>query len=162
MSAASPVNINSLSPPSYPAVLGRGGSLPQKSKVPPPVPPRGSPRIKGDATTNRGNLHFAYGSVTCYFDNVQEHDKFENNIDSDFELSVFGFVASPSSTRNKYSESSIERSQTRKDLPMKISKLTSGRLMLHGTDKFSSLKLRHKVKDCERKIFMGALNGGTY
>lgn len=55
LSPLSPVG-GSLSPPTYPAVLGRGATLPQKSKVPPPVPPRGSPKPKRDLPPNRGNF----------------------------------------------------------------------------------------------------------
>lgn len=56
---------SSLSPPTYPAVLGRGATLPQKSKVPPPVPPRGSPKPKRDLPPNRGN--FFDDNITYYW-----------------------------------------------------------------------------------------------
>lgn len=67
LSPLSPVG-SSLSPPTYPAVLGRGATLPQKSKVPPPVPPRGSPRPKRDLPPNRGNFIFAHGSFPSFTD----------------------------------------------------------------------------------------------
>lgn len=65
LSPLSPVG-TSLSPPTYPAVLGRGATLPQKSKVPPPVPPRGSPRPKRDLPPNRGKFYFAHGSLASF------------------------------------------------------------------------------------------------
>lgn len=52
VSPASPDSSNSLL---YPAVLGRGAVPLQKSRVPPPVPPRGSPKPKRDMPANRGN-----------------------------------------------------------------------------------------------------------
>lgn len=69
LSPVTPV-VSSLSPPSYPAVLGRGATLPQKSKVPPPVPPRGSPKPKRDLPATRGKIEFMYGCMTSYFDHM--------------------------------------------------------------------------------------------
>ncbi|KAL0267949.1 UNVERIFIED_CONTAM: hypothetical protein PYX00_010072 [Menopon gallinae] len=62
VSPASPESSNSLL---YPAVLGRGAAPLQKSRVPPPVPPRGSPKPKRDMPANRGFANSCSGIPSC-------------------------------------------------------------------------------------------------
>lgn len=67
-SSSCPPKAESLSPvsnfntPVFPAVLDRGATLLQKSKVPPPVPPRGNTKSKRDMPANLGNLESSFNS----------------------------------------------------------------------------------------------------
>jgi len=146
LSPASPVTTISTSAPSYPAVLGRGSPQPQKGKIPPPVPPRGCPR-KSDSALVKGKFSFK-GVRGVVVDDTDEM----------YQITLFRLTPSPVLYQDAKDECFLNRTNFGRST-LKISKLTSARMSVHGISKFSPLKRR---AGSDHKVFVGEHSAGTY